>query len=374
MTAPVLIDVRAAEEPRDVIHRAVQALVEGKLVAFPTETVYGVAAAALDPQAVSRLAAVKGRKTNHPFTLAIRCAEEAWDYAPNMGPLADRLTRRCWPGPVTLVLDDSHPDSLVRRLPPSVRRAVSPGNTVGLRVPGHPIILDVLKMIAGPLVLTSANRSGMAEAQTAQEVVETFGPAVEIVLDDGPCRFGQPSSVVRVEGAQYHILREGVVPAKTIARLASRMILFVCTGNTCRSPMAEVICRKLLAQRLACPIDEVEEHGVIVASAGVAASSGAPASTHAQQVASSLGLDLSAHEAQPMTDSLVRCADLIYTMTEGQRESVVSQWPLAAGRVRLLCPDGSDICDPIGGPLDRYQRAASQIEAAIAARLNEMLA
>ncbi|MFH1267716.1 MAG: L-threonylcarbamoyladenylate synthase, partial [Planctomycetota bacterium] len=186
---PVVIDVRACEDRRDVVHQAVQAVAEGKLVVFPTETVYGVAARALDGEAVERLIEVKGREAGHPLTLAIRSAEEARDYAPDLSPLAQRLARRCWPGPVTLVVDDSHPESLVRRLPLSVQQAVSPGGTVGLRVPGHQLILDVLRMVSGPLALSSANRNGQPAAKTAREVLDSLGDDVELVLDDGPSRF-----------------------------------------------------------------------------------------------------------------------------------------------------------------------------------------
>ena len=167
---PVVIDLRSAEDWRDVVHRAVQALAEGGLVAFPTETVYGLAASALDEDAVGRLLAAKDRTAAKPLTLAIKSADEARDYAPDMCPLARRLARRCWPGPVTLVVDDSHPESLVRQLPPKVQQAVSPEQAIGLRVPGHQVILDVLRMLAGPLCLTSANRAGMPEAATAKEV------------------------------------------------------------------------------------------------------------------------------------------------------------------------------------------------------------
>ena len=185
----VVVDIRRAEDIRDVVHRAVQAVAEGKLVVFPTETVYGLAARALDWHAVQRLVHVKGREEGHPLTLAIRSAEEARDYAPDMSPLAQRLARRCWPGPVTLVVDDSHPASLTNQLPPSVRKAVSPEGTVGLRVPGHQLILEVLRMLPGPLALTSANRSGEPAPTTAQQVVDSLGDGVELVLDDGSSRF-----------------------------------------------------------------------------------------------------------------------------------------------------------------------------------------
>ena len=369
---PVVIDLQSAEDRRDVVHRAVQALAEGGLVAFPTETVYGVAASALDADAVCRLLTAKDRTTAKPLTLAIKSADEARDYAPDMCPLARRLARRCWPGPVTLVIDDSHPESLVRQLPPKVRQAVSPQQAIGLRVPGHRVILDVLRMLAGPLTLTSANRAGMPEATTAKEVIDTFGEQLRLAVDDGPCRFGQPSSVVRVHQGKYEVLRAGVVPERTLRRLSSFMVLLVCTGNTCRSPMAEMFCRAMLAKRLKCNIDELEDHGVLVMSAGIAAMSGGRASSEAVQLLAELGLDLSGHETQPLTEPLVRHADVIYTMTRAHREAIVAQWPSAAERTHVLSADESDICDPIGASPERYRHCAAQIQAELRLRANEM--
>jgi tRNA threonylcarbamoyl adenosine modification protein (Sua5/YciO/YrdC/YwlC family) len=368
----VVIDVRSAEDWRDVVHQAVQALAEGRLVAFPTETVYGLAASALDEEAVARLIEVKGRRDGHPLSLAIRSADEAWDYIPDLSPLAQRLARRCWPGPITLVLDATHPESLLRHLPPRVRQAVSPAETVGLRVPGHMVVLDVLRMLVGPLALSSANRSGEPEATNAAEVIEKLGDDVALVLDDGDCRFGQPSSVVRIQGNRYEILRTGVVPERTLQRLSSMMVLFVCTGNTCRSPMAEALCTHMLAERLGSDVDALEDHGVIVMSAGISAMMGGQAAAEAVQAISEMGLDLSDHETQPLTEPLIRHADVIYAMTRSHREAIVAQWPDAAARVRLLAPDNSDISDPIGGPLERYRSCAAQLKHHLSVRLDEL--
>src|SRR5258708_27227408 len=121
--APMVIDIRSAEDVRDGVDRGVQGLGEGKLVAFPTETVYSLAASALDADAVQRLLAAKRPTGPHiPLSLAIKSADEALDYVPRMSRLAQRLARRCWPGPVTLVCKDDHPESALTQLPDSVRQ------------------------------------------------------------------------------------------------------------------------------------------------------------------------------------------------------------------------------------------------------------
>ncbi len=362
---PLVIDIRNADDVRDIVHRAVQALVEGQLVAFPTETVYGIGASARRADAVERLRKVKGRRAGAPFALAIRSAEEAFDYVPDMLPIARRLARRCWPGPVTLVVENKHRDRLTERLPHSVQEAVSPSGTLGLRVPAGGVLLEVLRLLAGPIALTSANRGGEAESVTAEDVVQALGDDVPLVLNDGRCRYGQPSSVVSVRKGKVKVLREGVVGVATLRRLANLMVLFVCTGNTCRSPMAELLMRGRLASRLKCNLEELEQRGVLVASAGVAAAPGGGPTAEAVEAMRDEGLDLSQHESQPLTEQLVRHADRILTMTASQRQMVVDRWPDAAGRTFVLMPNGSDIVDPIGQAVDAYRHCAAQIKTGI---------
>jgi protein-tyrosine phosphatase len=369
---PVVIDIRSADDSRDVVHRAVQALAEGKLVALPTETVYGLAASALNEQAICRLVATKGRSAGKALTLAIRSADDVLDYLPTLSPLGRRLARRCWPGPVTIVAENDHPDSLVHQLSPCVRRAVVPDNTVGLRVPAHPMVLDILRMLVGPVVLTSANPQGQADPVTAEQVLEALGDQVELVLNDGQSRLGQPSTVVKVGPRKLEILRAGVVSEQTLRRLSSLMILLVCTGNTCRSPMAEVMCRQMIAERLGCPPSELAEHGVMVMSAGLSAMMGGRPSPEAVDVMAKRGLNLADHESQPLTTHLVRHADIIWTMTRSHRQAIVSQWPEASARTQVLAPDQSDVSDPIGGPLEYYQQCAQQIQALLGERVKNL--
>jgi protein-tyrosine phosphatase len=199
-----------------------------------------------------------------------------------------------------------------------------------------------------------------------------MGDDVDLVLDDGRSRFGQPSSVVRVTDSKYEMLREGVVSERNLRRLASFFVLLVCTGNTCRSPMASLLARRLIAERIGCQPEQLEDCGVVVASAGIAAMVGGRASPQAVEVMQQRGLDLGGHETQPLTEQLARHADVILTMTRGHREAILMQWPEAAGRTRLLCADGRDISDPIGGPREEYELCAEQMQAALTAWVAEL--
>ena len=369
---PVVINLRKTEDSRDVVHRAVQTLAEGKLVVFPTETVYGLAASARRADGVRRIFDAKGRSHNSPLALAIRSVEDALDYAPSLGVKAQRLARRCWPGPITLVVKHGGDESLLRQLPTEVREAVAPNGEVGLRVPAHSSVLDVLHMLAGPIALTSANVSGQPDAVTAEEAIRSLGSHVGLVIDDGPCRYGQPSTVVRARDDSYECLREGVVPASALERLASMLIVIVCTGNTCRSPMAEALLRKLIAEQLGCKIEEVEQRGILVSSAGVSAAPGGGAAPEAIATMKQRGLDLSRHESQPLTEKLVRQADVIFALTGSHRQAIVRRWPEAEGRTFLVQPDNSDIEDPIGHPAEVYEQCALQIEDALRRRVSEL--
>jgi tRNA threonylcarbamoyl adenosine modification protein (Sua5/YciO/YrdC/YwlC family) len=370
---PLVFDLQRADDPRDLVHRAVQALAEGKLVAFPTETVYAIAGSALSPAAVARLVALTPAQDALPhLTLAIKSADDALDYVPEISPLARRLARRCWPGPVTLVLADAQPDSVVQQLPTDVQDAVTREGFVSLRVPAHPVVLGVLRLFAGPLAMANAILPNGGEAVTAQEVLDAYGDQIDVVLDDGRSKFAQPSSVVRIDGRRLDVVRSGVLASSTLHRLADLLVLVVCTGNTCRSPMAEALLKKRLADKLGCAIDELEQRGVIVMSAGIAAMAGGRAAAEAIGAMQERGLDLSRHESQPLTERLVRYADLVLSMTRGHREAILTQWPDAAGRIELVSRDRTDIADPIGGPAELYRRCAEQIDAQLAEWVDDL--
>ena len=184
------------------IEQAARVLRAGGLVAFPTETVYGLGAAAEDVGAVDRIFTVKGRPSTHPLIVHIGGADQLGDWAAEVPRPARLLAERFWPGPLTLVLRRSG------RVPLVVTGGLE---TVALRVPSHAVALALLSEFGGGVAAPSANRFGSVSPTTAHHVREDLGAAVDFVLDGGPCEVGVESTIVDVTGEPPTILRPGGV-------------------------------------------------------------------------------------------------------------------------------------------------------------------
>ena len=369
---PTVIDLRRADDARDVVHRAVQALAEGRCVGFPTETDYVVAGSLRLAGAVECLRRYAMPHHREPIlSLALKGADESLDWAPRLSPMGRRLTRRCWPGPVATILEGDHPDSLVHQLPDHARAAILGDGRLRLRVPGHALLADCMRMLAGPVAIAEPLVDGRTPV-TVEELLAAAGVGLGLALDDGRTRYAQPATAVEIGTDELRVVRAGIVSEETLRRLSSLMVLFVCTGNTCRSPMAEAMFRQMVAERLGCQPDEVDDSGVVIASAGLSAWGGGKASVGALEAMAEVGADLSGHESQPVTENLVRQADVILTMTASHRAGILAQFPEAGGRVAMLSPDRQDVLDPIGGPLATYRRCAQQIRGHLAARIDTL--
>ena len=184
------------------IEKAAGVLRTGGLVAFPTETVYGLGANAEDPAAVSRIFQVKGRPPSHPLIVHIGGAERLDDWVEDVPATARLLAERFWPGPLTLVLRRG------RRVP---LEATGGLQTVAVRVPDHPVALALLAAFGGGVTAPSANRFGQVSPTTADHVCAELGDAVDFVLDGGPCQVGVESTIVDTTGEIPSILRPGGV-------------------------------------------------------------------------------------------------------------------------------------------------------------------
>jgi L-threonylcarbamoyladenylate synthase len=203
-------EVLSASDPNAMRHAA-DVLRHNGLVAFPTDTVYGVGALAFKAEAVQRLYVVKGRATDKAIAVLVARTADLPKVAQELTPSAQRLARAFWPGPLTLVVP-KHPD-----LP----AAVSALPTVGVRFPDHPVARGLLEL-TGPLAVTSANRSGEPNALTAEEVLAHLSGRVDLLIDGGRAPGGIPSTVVDCTGLVPMILRQGPVSAAEIEATLSQ--------------------------------------------------------------------------------------------------------------------------------------------------------
>lgn len=347
-------DLRTADRQR-LCDEVAALLRAGQLCVLPTETVYGLAVLPSRADAVARARAAKGRDAAQPFTWHVARRADAARFWPRIPAGIDRLLDRYWPGPLTVILPDRH------------------GGTAGARLPAHDFTRAVIEACGEPLWLSSVNRTGEPPLLDAPAIVGAFGDHVALVVDDGRSPIGMASTIVRQLERRLEVLREGILTADDVLRTAARLVLFVCTGNTCRSPLAEVLARDAAARALGVPPAEVLAHGLMFASAGTSTLDGMPASDGSREAAHEAGLDLAGHSSTALTPELLERASFVYCLAAGHRRAILAEMPEVAEKVAVLRPDGLDIADPHGRDLQVYRRTRDEIRAAVEARVGEWL-
>lgn len=212
-----------------MIDRAVELLRAGRLVAFATETVYGLGADATNAAAVARIFAAKGRPNTNPLIVHVHSVEVAKRYVSHWPDFAQCLAERFWPGPLTIVLPKNQSVTPSKRPPPrpsprvprqgecSIVDLVTAGlSTVGIRIPNHPVAVELLRAFDGAVAAPSANKSNHVSPTTAQHVRDELGDAVDLILDGGPCAVGIESTVLDLSSSSPRILRPGGVTREEI--------------------------------------------------------------------------------------------------------------------------------------------------------------
>lgn len=191
----------------DAINRAADLLRQGRLVAFPTETVYGLGADASNPDAVAGIFKAKGRPADHPLIVHIADIDSLYDWASLVPDAALKLAHWFWPGPLAIILPKK----------PEVPLAVTGGQqTVGLRMPDHPVALALLKAFGGGVAAPSANRFCRISPTQASHVSEELGDAVDMILDGGACQVGVESTIIDLSGSKPRLLRPGHISRQEI--------------------------------------------------------------------------------------------------------------------------------------------------------------
>ncbi|MFH1478901.1 MAG: L-threonylcarbamoyladenylate synthase [Candidatus Omnitrophota bacterium] len=317
-----------------LIEEASRSLKDGKLVAFPTETVYGLGANLYDDSAIAKLYKVKNRPKDKPFSVAIGSVELLSELGISLSKKVKDMANRFWPGPLTIIVLDKD------------------NRKVGLRIPSNKIALDLLRNVRIPISLPSANISGEKEPVSAEDVLAGLGDKIDMVLDGGSTEIGLPSTVVDTTSDDHKIVREGAISKEELS--ADHRVLFVCTGNSCRSVMAEYLMKKL-----------IEESGlskkIYIDSAGTMASNGMRASQNTIEVLKEEGIDASGHMGRPVTPFLLRRSDIIFVMSNMHRNIVLTKLFNIAQKVRLL-NEQKDISDPIGRPIEEYRKVRDEIK------------
>lgn len=351
---------------QDAVEQTATALASGDVVGFPTETVYGIGAHAGNEAALERLASLAGSNGIHS-TLHASSKEIALDGLPIRYAVHQRLLDKLLPGPVRFEIQQ----------PPEViadyvaRHGIIPGacddgSAVAIRVPSHPVGRRVLEAADVPVV---AERLGVIVG-VIDDRRPTFPDEIvglDLLLDDGPTPIGKASTTIRLlENGGFDFGRIGAIDQEAVMGVLERTIVFVCTGNTCRSPMAEAIARSLVAAQ--------KPNGITthIVSAGVAAGGEMPATAEAIHAVHELGHEFHDHRSQPLTRAIIDRADAIFAMTPTHLETVLAMEPEAADRAWTLDPAGA-VPDPIGGDQSLYLETARRIESLVRTRLEEML-
>ena len=310
-----------------------------------TGHMFGIGCDARDTKAIEKINRIKGRPSGKGYIVLI--PDESWlermDIA--LSAKCRRFIEQYSPGNLTVVLPYGGNEY----------RHLTIDGTLAIRIPTAINLRRFIEKLGAPIVSTSINRAGEPPMDNIDAIYRRFGESLSFFIDEPRTWEPQPSTIVRCTD-EIEVLRAGSIPESELQRsFEEPLVTFICTGNICRSPMAEYLLK-----------DRIEKEGLAARSASAGFLTGGNAiSKHSETLLHEQGIDGSMHRSTQINLEIIRKSWLLLTMTESHREQLLSMAPHASGKVRLISEfggNGTDIDDPYGGTLEQYRYAFMRIE------------
>ncbi len=344
------------------VDKIIEILREGGVICIPTDTVYGLASHAENEEAVTRIYNLKKRSRQKPLIIFPENKKELTNLTCKISLSGIKLIGKFWPGPLTILFKTSLREPWW---------LTGEEGKIGVRIPAHTLLRTICERGKISLATTSANLSGEMSITSPERLSPEIKNGLDALIDAGETPLGKESTIVDVTTSSPQTVREGYITSSEINKALKEKlkVTFVCSGNTCRSVMAEALFKKMLPSKY--------QEKIEVNSAGIFASGFSPASTFTQRVLRKRGIDVSSHRSTLAESNLIEQSDLVLTMEKKHVQHLIKLSPGAAMKIWTLREftrgKEEDILDPAGGDESSYEKTCQEIEAEIPKILERLI-